>query len=70
MLLADRENNRPCSYPRNTLLLEFTDRCSGRILSTPISYHEREGVLHVRHLRVKADVNDPAAQQALAALAP
>jgi hypothetical protein len=31
---------------RNTLLLEFSGRRSGRALSTPISYHERDGVLH------------------------
>jgi len=31
---------------RNTLLLEFSGRRSGRALSTPISYHERDAVLH------------------------
>lgn len=31
---------------KNTLLLEFTGRKSGRALSTPISYHLKDGVAH------------------------
>lgn len=31
---------------KNTLLLEFTGRKSGRALSTPISYHVKDGAAH------------------------
>lgn len=50
----------------NTVLLEFTGRKSGRRLSTPVSYHEVDGVLHCvtgkdnlwwRNLRAPAELH-------------
>ena len=31
---------------RNTILLEFKGRKSGKIYSTPVSYHDTDGALH------------------------